>query len=266
MADPPFPDPKLGVFETMLVIDGRAVELAAHLERMAASLEALFGAEIPAAAGGLVVERARGVELGRLRLTVAPIGEDGLQSEVATARVKAALIFPSPELAIALQSHLLERGLGAHKWADRRLLESAEAAAPAGSIPLLTDRAGNVLEASRANVFAALDGSLLTPPLDAQILPGIARKRAIEVAAEAGIEVREEAVALERLASADEVFLTGSVRGVEPVSSLNGEAFAADGPLSQRISAGLRQRWFSASAPVGAPAPATVPPPGRLAR
>jgi para-aminobenzoate synthetase / 4-amino-4-deoxychorismate lyase len=233
----------------MLVVDGQPIELDAHLERMAASLAALFGSKTPSRAGDLVLDRAKGVSLGRLRLTVAPNVDGGLGAEVATAEVEPALVFPSPERSVALNSHVLDGGLGAHKWVDRRFLEAAEAGAPAGSVALLVDGDGAVLEASRANVFLVLAGTLLTPPIDGRILPGIARRRAIEIAKEEGIAVREEAVALGRLVEADEVFLTGSVRGVEPVASIDGVDIIPGGKVSAQIAAGLKRRWMSASGP-----------------
>ncbi|HUY73155.1 MAG TPA: aminotransferase class IV [Solirubrobacterales bacterium] len=261
---PPIPDRKKGVFETMLVVDGHPVELDAHLERISSSLRALFGSGAPPSAVQLVSERARCIGLGRLRLTIAPDGDGALQGEVVTAQMAPAMVFPAPQRALALRSHLLEGGLGAHKWADRRLLEAAEAATPADSAPLLVDHDA-VLEASRANVFAVRGGALLTPPADGRILPGIARARAIEVAAQVGIEVREEAIGLAALAGADEVFLTGSLRGVEPVCALDGAILPA-GELSGQIAAGLRRHWLGASEPGAAPEPSTGPPPGRPAR
>jgi branched-subunit amino acid aminotransferase/4-amino-4-deoxychorismate lyase len=36
------PDPQQGVFETLLVLNGRPIELDAHLARLEASLKALF--------------------------------------------------------------------------------------------------------------------------------------------------------------------------------------------------------------------------------
>ncbi len=233
----------MGVLETLLVIDGKPIELDAHLERMAASVEALFDAEAPSDARELVLVRARGLGLGRLRLTVTP-GEGGdLGAEVATATIEPALVFPSPKLAVDLCSHIVEGGLGAHKWADRRLLEAAQAVAPAGSVTLLIDADGTVLEASRANVFLVCLDSLLTPTADGRMLPGIARRRVIGVAGEEGIEVRENDLSLDDLRQADEVFLTGSVRGVEPVRSVDGVELSGAGEITRHIATALRECW-----------------------
>ncbi len=233
-----------GVFETMLVVEGRAVEIDAHLARLGASLGELFGDEMPKGARDLVEERARGAKLARLRLAVRPDGAGGLEAEVVTAEVEPELVFPGRERAVELRGLVVEGGLGAHKWVDRGLLEQAEAGAPPGEIPLLLDSDGTVLEASRANVFAVRDGALTTPALDGRILPGIARARTIEVATALGIEVRERDMALADLQDAEEVFLTGSVRGIEPVRSLDGAELRADGSLATRIASALRDRWL----------------------
>jgi para-aminobenzoate synthetase / 4-amino-4-deoxychorismate lyase len=117
---------------------------------------------------------------------------------------------------------------------------------PAGALPLLLDEEGSVLEASRANVFAVRDGVLLTPPLDGRILPGVTRMRAIELAGELGIEARKVTLSLGDLLSADEVFLTGSVRGIEPVGAIDGTALAAGGNVTSELSAELQRTWVRA--------------------
>lgn len=227
----------------MLVLDGRPVELDAHLERLSASLSTLFGGGLPAGARETVFDRARGVRHGKLRLTVVPRTGGRMETEVATTEVEPDQVFPSPERGIALRSHVVEGGLGAHKWADRRLLERAAAAASPGELPLLVDAAGAALEASRGSLFAAGDGWLATPPTDGRILPSIARRQALEVARAEGIETREERLTLDDLRRG-EVFLAGSVRGVEPVRSLDGIDLAPPGEVSARIAAGLRRRWL----------------------
>ena len=165
----------------------------ARLER---SANLLFGTEPPAAARELVLDHARGVELGRLRLDVAPRGDGSLGAEARVADVDEATVFPAWERAVTLAPVEVAGGIGAHKWSDRRLLERAEAnCAPA--LPLIVDSDEAVLEVSRGNVFLVRDGALITPPADGRMLPGVARQRIFDVATSAGIELREEPVSLE---------------------------------------------------------------------
>jgi para-aminobenzoate synthetase/4-amino-4-deoxychorismate lyase len=235
------PDPAKGVFETMLVLDGRAVELEAHLRRLDASVSSLFGAELPRGTHGNVVSRARPIEHGKLRLTVVPAGRT-VSATISTTELERPLVFPAREAAVALRSVAVDDGLGAHKWADRALLEGAEAVEP-GTVPLLLDRDGWVLEASRGSVFAARGGRLLTPPSDGRILPGIARRRVIEVAAAQGVETQEARLSLDDLRAA-EVFLAGSVRGVEPARSVDGFELPRLDEVGRRLASGLRRRWL----------------------
>jgi len=256
----PTPDPARGVFETLLVVAGEAVELGPHLERLAASLAALYGAALPGDLEAEVTGRARRLRLGRMRIDVAPGAEP--RAALATEEVDPADFFPAWERGAQLHSRPCVGGLGRHKWADRRPLEGAGE----GQVPLLLDRGEEVLEASRANVFAVVGQVLITPAADGRVLPGIARAGAIAAAREAGIEVSEGRLTRARLLAADEVFLTGSVRGVEPARSLDGVALPAPTEVSRRVGAGLRRRWLAAPAAVAAPAPAAAPPPGPLAR
>jgi para-aminobenzoate synthetase / 4-amino-4-deoxychorismate lyase len=237
--DGPLPDPARGVFETTLVAGGRPVALEAHLARLAASLEKLYGLGVPDDARGQVAQAAQGLELGRLRLDVGP---DGAAS-VRVADVDPAAVFPTAPVEVAVVA--VPGGIGAHKWADRRLLDRAsEEVAPA--VPLVLDEDGSVLEGSRSNVFAALDGKVVTPPTDGRILPGVARARAIELARAAGIEVVERPLGLDELATADEVFMTGGVRGVEPVGRCVGVGAWDSGEFTARVGSELQSAWLAA--------------------
>lgn len=226
----------------MLVLDGRPVELDAHLERLAASLGALYRAELPAVASDAVLDLAGGIRHGKLRLTLTPGDNGRLSTRVTADEIEATKVFPAPELGVALRSVVVDAGLGAHKWADRRLLEGAEAASP-GELPLLLDADGAALEASRGSVFSAGDGYVATPPTDGRILPSIARRQALEVARAEGIEAREEKLTLDDLRRG-RLFLAGSVRGIEPVRRLDGIEIPLPGEISTRIAAGLRRRWL----------------------
>lgn len=243
MPSPPHPDREKGVFETMLVVDGRPVELDAHMARLEASLGELFEAMAPAGARDDLLSKASNVSLGRLRLTVAPENGGDLAYEVAVANVDRAMVFPSWEHGIALRSVAAPEWAGRHKWADRSGLERLEASLD-GAMPLLLGEGGTPLETSRANVFAVRGGTLATPPLDGRILPGIARARTIEIAGAMGIRLRERSVALTDLHDAEELFLTGSVRGIEPVRSLDGIELPAARDVTGRIAAALRERWL----------------------
>jgi para-aminobenzoate synthetase/4-amino-4-deoxychorismate lyase len=272
------PDPRQGVFETLLVAGGRPVELEAHLARLAASVAELFGAELGGEAREIVVAEAAGLRLGRLRLTATPGRGDDVRRprdrvDLAThaEEIEPPTLFPTAERAVALRSLVVPGGLGPHKWADRTLLERAEARfsddvqsqaagaaapiatgrpattiddPPAAPLPLLLDLDGAVLEASRANVFALRGGALVTPPADGRILPGIARAALIDVARAAGREVREEPLTIAELAAADGVFLTGSVRGLQPASSLDGGKLPPAVDATLLLAAALRRRWL----------------------
>lgn len=227
------PDPQQGVFETLLVLDGCPVEPEAHIVRLEASLKTLFpdqtppSLEVPAAGAGA------------LRIMVAPDcgGLLRAQTEVREAHLGGE---------ISLHSLPLPGGLGAHKWTDRSLLDEVQATLPEDTLPLLVDEDGSVLEASRANVFAVREGVLLTPPLDGRILPGVTRMRVIELASELSIEVRETGLSLGDLVDADEVFLTGSVRGVECVHALDGAPLPANGNIAAHLDTKLRRVWAGA--------------------
>jgi para-aminobenzoate synthetase / 4-amino-4-deoxychorismate lyase len=245
------PDPVRGVFSTLLAVAGRPVELDPHLAQLRESVRALYGIELPSGAAELVVEEARSFELARVRLTCW-IGADGVPRLKATARAVERAVVLS-DAGLDLRTSSVDGWHGAHKWVDRRLLERLEAAAdPAGA--LLVERDGRVLETTRANVFAlGADGVLRTPPADGSILPGVTRAIAIALAGELGVAVREEALARDALLSAREVFATGSIRGVEPVRSLDGAAVGgpSDGARSElagAIAELLRQRWLEPAA------------------
>jgi para-aminobenzoate synthetase / 4-amino-4-deoxychorismate lyase len=108
----------------------------------------------------------------------------------------------------------------------------------------VVDSDGAVLEGSRGSLFLVSAGALVTPPADGRLLPGITRTQAIEAAGALGIDLREEIVGVEALAAADEVFLTGAVRGVEPVRACAGVGTWDSGRVTAQLGAELRRLWL----------------------
>jgi para-aminobenzoate synthetase/4-amino-4-deoxychorismate lyase len=252
------PDPSKGIFETLLVVAGEPVELDAHLARLRRSLDEVYDSDLPAETRKELVVAAAGISLGRLRLTVVP-AKDRLRHDLLAGGVVPEAVFP--DRGAELCSHSVASGHGSHKWVDRRGMEHPDS----GPGQLICD--GNeLLEAGWANLFAVREETLWTPPADGRILAGTARAAILEIAAEEGIEAQERPVRAADVLAADEVFLTNSVRGIEPGESLDGSPLAGCGPLSRRLAAALRQRWGLASAADDPPAPAAAPIPGPRAR
>lgn len=82
-------------------------------------------------------------------------------------------------------------------------------------------RDGKVTEASAANFWVVKDGTIYTHPDGNLILPGITKKKILELARELEIPVKEEAVYEEELFEADECFVSGSLTEIVPVVKVN---------------------------------------------
>jgi len=95
---------------------------------------------------------------------------------------------------------------------------------------LMLNHKGEVAECTGDNIFLVRRGALYTPPLDAGILGGITRDAVIDVAREAGIEVRESALTKHDVYVADECFLTGTAAEVVPVVKVDSRTIGTGKP------------------------------------
>jgi branched-chain amino acid aminotransferase len=101
---------------------------------------------------------------------------------------------------------------------------------------LLTDADDHVLEGASSNVFAVVDGTLVTPPATAELLPGVTRAVVLELAARLGLPVEERPLRREEVLGADEAFLTSTTREIVSLSAVDGRAVgAAPGELTERL-------------------------------
>jgi branched-chain amino acid aminotransferase len=239
----------LGLFETLRTWNGHATLLDRHLARLQhSSCELglpLDSAQLPdarAVAGLIETSRDQvppGAD-GRLRITLS----GGLATSPPSGSVLWMSAGPLPPSivvggAIITTSIEVSRSdpLARHKtlnyWGKRIAYERAQQAGGGDVLYLTSD--GIICETSRSNVFLVKGERLETPALGGPLLPGIMRGLVIERARILGLEVVEESLPLERIKTADEAFLTNSVRGVVPVERLMDFGFSAAGRVTFEI-------------------------------
>lgn len=220
-----------GVFETAKIVDGQVFARTRHHERMDRSLA---GLGLPA------LDRARvdeGIEavmadgpigFGRLRYTVTggvgPLGSDRLDSPLTYIVTAGDQPRPAPVTTVAVvpwtrNERAATVGLKTTSYAEN-VVALAAAKSVGGTEAIFANSAGQLCEGTGSNIFVIRDGVVLTPPMESGPLAGITRALTIEWCREEGLEVREEALPLSVLATADEVFITSSTRDVQAVGTI----------------------------------------------
>jgi branched-chain amino acid aminotransferase len=127
--------------------------------------------------------------------------------------------------------NLLNNALAMQEAQDKGALE-----------PIMLNANGDVAEGAGSNVFVVEDGGLVTPTLDAGILAGVTRAVVLERAAALGIPAREGTIRVSDLLSADEAFITSSLKEVAPVRTIDGRPVGSGrpGPVTLRLLADYR--------------------------
>ena len=103
-----------------------------------------------------------------------------------------------------------------------------------------------LLEGCTSNIFALVDGTLLTP--QDRILPGVTRKEVLEICGRLSLPVETGPLSLERFFGAEEAFLTGTTKGVVPVVRHDGRQIGSGrpGPVTMRLMSQLYHGRLSA--------------------
>ena len=227
-----------GVFETLRAYSGRVFRLEHHLKRMHEGLQVLRIAPNGEANG---IERAinellklNNLSDAALRISVfrgdgeGPEPPDGLRSSI--------LISAKPLNKYRAQDY--ETGFSAHLVSMRRssysplsrikslnyldnILARLEAREHNAQEALLLNTLGWVAEGATSNIFIIKHKKLITPPVDAGILPGITRAAVLEIAGNVDLQTQEETFSPEELLRADESFLTNSLMEIMPLVMLN---------------------------------------------
>lgn len=245
-----------GVFETAKVENGRVFALDLHHDRMDRSLAGLGMPPLDRDRinAGIAAVLADGlIDFGRLRYTitggVGPLGSD--RGDAPPTYIVTASAVPRPTATTKVATVHWTRnensavvGLKTTSYAEN-VVCLAEAKSVGGSEALMANTLGNLCEGTGSNVFVAVGGELVTPPLEDGPLAGITRALVIAWAREAGMRVAEESLSFDVLGECDEAFLTSSTRDVQGIHAIGDRVLCrqgSPGPLTLAASRAFRER------------------------
>lgn len=110
----------------------------------------------------------------------------------------------------------------------------AEARSKGFGNALVADAMGNVAETASANIFMVKDGEVFTPIPNGTFLSGITRARHMTNMKADGIAVHETVLSFEDFHDADEVFMSGNMSKVTPVTAFDDTNYQV-GPVTKRV-------------------------------
>jgi D-alanine transaminase len=228
------------VYEVWSVFDGRLADLEGHLNRLERSLRELQ-ISMPMPRDSLLVVLNEVVRRNRIR-------EGMVYLQISRGVAPRDHVFPGPDVrpAVVVTAKPVDRAAAAQKaeagikaitvpdirWGRcdiktvgllPNVLAKQQAKAQGAGEVIFVDREGLVSEGGSTNVYIVGDDNVIrTRPLTANILPGVTRLNLLKVAAEQGLEIREEAFTVEQLKAAREVFVTAATSLVLPVVAVDG--------------------------------------------
>jgi branched-chain amino acid aminotransferase len=102
---------------------------------------------------------------------------------------------------------------------------------------ILCDNIGRITEGSSSNFFIVNGRRVTTPPISVGLLEGITRKKVMQLLRADKIGLAEQPLWPIDLQRADEAFLTSSVRGVLPITRVDGQPLGNGkvGPITTRL-------------------------------
>jgi len=234
-----------GVFETVKAVHGRPFALTRHLNRLSSSAKGLGLPEpdhdLVRTAVSTVLADVRD-PLVRIRITwtagPAPLGSDrGDPADYAGPTLVVAVsdgVSRADSVAVATvpwprNERGAVAGLKTTSYAEN-VVALADAHRRGASEAVFANTRGVLCEGTGSNIFYVLDGQVVTPTLSSGCLAGVTRALVIQ-----WCDVVESDGPMEVLQQADEVFLAGTTRDVQPVHRVDERDLGAAGPLTQQV-------------------------------
>jgi para-aminobenzoate synthetase/4-amino-4-deoxychorismate lyase len=213
-----------GLLETLACRGGQPLRLADHLGRLDRSGRELYRRGLPSDLAARVAAAARGTGPGLavVHLRLDPDGNIALT------------VSQGQPVRTATPTRTVVRrgGIWRHRWADVRCPDvgrpdlgrpdvPATEVAIDRSEPLFVAPDGTVLETASGNVFLLLaDGTLVTPPLRDDLVPGVTRRTLLDHARDSQRPVELREFDLAEMTS-NVAFWTNSVSGAVPISKVD---------------------------------------------
>ncbi len=230
-----------GVFRTMKVVNGLPECWPLHYQKLVADCSAigivcpsaellmsdmlqLFFADETAVAKIIITrgEGERGYSLPAvttpLRLvtkSAMPQFTDACLSQGVVLTVCETRLSHQPKLAGIKHLNRLENVLARMEWHDPGITDG-----------ILLDIKNHVIECTSSNIFARFGKTLITPKLDNCGVAGVTRQRIMDLMHILGLQIKIEAVSLDKLMQADEVVICNSLAGALPVRQIQDKTIA----------------------------------------
>jgi branched-chain amino acid aminotransferase len=237
-----------GVFETLKALDGVPFAVRRHLDRLRRSAGAL-GLEVPVDDDALRraitdVLASATLPMARVRVTVtggaAPLGSERGAAPATVIVAAAELATAAPTTAVCVVPWPRNErgalvGVKSTSYAEN-VVALAYAKERGCSEALFATTTGLLSEGTGSNVFVAIGGRLVTPPLSSGCLAGVTRDLVLEVT-----DAVEDDIPMGAFEQADEVFLTSTGRDVQAVDRVDDRVLAAPGPLTAAAATALAE-------------------------
>ncbi len=232
-----------GLIETMLWQKNKIRLFDKHVQRLQQSLQLLGLPSFEAAQFQEAVHRVilanQEPERGMIRAQFFQEGvESQLQYMTELLPVEApAVNWTDQGLTIGISKNIIKSADSiAHLKSTSRLpyiVAAKEATANSWDDILICNDKGRLAESTICNLFLIRDQSIYTPPLSEGCIAGVMRAHLLEQGSIAGMNIMETPLAISDLDTADEIFLTNAIRGIQPVSHYKDKAYSSK--LSRNI-------------------------------
>ncbi|HEU0037067.1 MAG TPA: aminotransferase class IV [Kofleriaceae bacterium] len=236
-----------GCFEVLRTWDGVARDLDAHLDRLFDTARFLGLKHVDRGKLTEDVYRtiahagasAPGEHRIRIVLTRGP-GAIGVRFSELPAGHAIVIVEPLHDQPRELSLAVVDWPITAHGPGRKTLaylehLIARELAAAAGADEAVRlDARGNVVECATSNLFVVSHAAVVTPPTERGALPGVVRARVIALCGKLGITSHVRDISRRELRGADEIFVTSSLRGIVPITKLDG-VDRRPGPVTARL-------------------------------